>query len=392
MPSASKAGSGSRSVRARSLRSSATCRTASTPRPPPLPDLRHPAPTPGGPPAQRIHAGGGPQRLSPIERLAKAVLQRDPLPDAAADDFGPLYVVELLHAGLSPLVDFDAHDLHGARILLVIVEPYPSVHALVQGGLLPCPEHSTKDAADLPERRLRLHGREDVGHRVRLALRGLLQPRQRLLPLRLVPRRPDLPQPGDLAVVGLLRHPERLYLVLLVLNDEVVHPDDDALPVLDLPLVAVRGVRDFLLEPALLDGGNGPALGFYPGEVLVRLVLHRVRQRLQVVRAAEGVDRVGDPRLVGEDLLRAQRDAHRLLVRHLVGLVVGVRVEGLRPAEDPGERLEGGADDVHLGLLLREGHAGGLRVEPAPPRPRALGAERLPHLPRPDAPRLAELC
>jgi hypothetical protein len=48
---------------------------------------------------------------------------------------------------------------------------------------------------------------------------------------------------------------------------------------------------------------------------------------------AQRVDGAGDARLVGEDLLGAQRDGHRLLGRQAQRLVHGVRVQALAPAE-----------------------------------------------------------
>ena len=46
-------------------------------------------------------------------------------------------------------------------------------------------------------------------------------------------------------------------------------------------------------------------------DVVEAALLHPVRQLFDVIRAAEGVDGVDDSRLVGDDLLRPQRDARR---------------------------------------------------------------------------------
>src|SRR5207237_19793 len=70
--------------------------------------------------------------------------------------------------------------------------------------------------------------------------------------------------------------------------------------------------------------------------------------------ASERVDRLGDAGLLRDDLLRSQGDPDRLLGRQPERFVVGVRVERLSAAEDRGERLDRGADDVVLWLLRRE--------------------------------------
>ena len=69
-------------------------------------------------------------------------------------------------------------------------------------------------------------------------------------------------------------------------------------------------------------------------------------------------------------LLGAQGDAGRLLGRQGQDLVHGVGVEALGPAEHAGQGLDGGADDVHLGLLGGERDAGRLGVEAQRQRPR----------------------
>ena len=71
----------------------------------------------------------------------------------------------------------------------------------------------------------------------------------------------------------------------------------------------------------------------------------------------------------GDDLLGAQGDAGRLLGGQGQHLVHRVGVQALGPAEHAGQRLDGGADDVELGLLGGERDAGGLGVEPQLQRP-----------------------
>ena len=170
-----------------------------------------------------------------------------------------------------------------------------------------------------------------------------------------------------------------------------VDADDDALAALDLGLVAEARLGDLALLEVLLDRGDHAAELVDPLEVVVRLPLELVRELLEVVGAAERVDRVHDARLVRDHLLRAQREPHRMLGRQRERLVEGVRVQRLRPAEHRRERLDRGADQVHLRLLRGQRDAGRLRVEPHQPRARILRAVLLPHLPRPDPPRRAVL-
>ena len=177
----------------------------------------------------------------------------------------------------------------------------------------------------------------------------------------------------------------------LALDLEVVDADDDPLSRIDLDLVAERGVGDLALREAALDRRDHAPELVDPGEVLVGGALHLVGQRLDEVGAAERVDRVRDAGLVGDDLLRAERDPDRLLGRQRQRLVERVRVQRLGAAEDAGERLDRGADDVVERLLRGQRHAGGLRVEPHQERALVLGAVGVTQLAGPDPSRRAVL-
>src|SRR5690606_41318544 len=83
---------------------------------------------------------------------------------------------------------------------------------------------------------------------------------------------------------------------------------DDALAGLDLPLLAFRTLGDLALEVAQLDAADDAADPVDLGEDLLGLTLEAVGERLHIVRAGQGVDRVRHPRLVGQDLLGAQGD------------------------------------------------------------------------------------
>ena len=67
-----------------------------------------------------------------------------------------------------------------------------------------------------------------------------------------------------------------------------------------------------MLLVAALDGRDRPAEGVDLVELRPGRPLQLVRQRLDEVRAGQRVGRLGDPGLVGEDLLGPQRETGRL--------------------------------------------------------------------------------
>src|SRR5882672_12078250 len=119
--------------------------------------------------------------------------------------------------------------------------------------------------------------------------------------------RPHGLDPLDLAPLDLgidLEHRDGDFLF----RYEPVHPDDDPLLALDLPLELVGGVGDLLLGISALDRGDDPAHLVDAADVPERLLFHLARERLDEVRAAQRIRRGGDTRLVGEDLLGPERD------------------------------------------------------------------------------------
>src|SRR5439155_19630324 len=115
-----------------------------------------------------------------------------------------------------------------------------------------------------------------------------------------------------------LREPRNLFLLDLGVYREsrdrrllarrvLIDPDDDLLPLLDLLLEVKGGFRDLALGKAPVDRLDHPAHLLDLPEVAVEASLHALRERLEVVRARERVDRVRDPGLVRDDLLRAKR-------------------------------------------------------------------------------------
>src|SRR5712691_1339014 len=188
----------------------------------------------------------------------------------------------------------------------------------VEERLLPHPEGLSHHVANLSEGRLRPNRLKDQGHRVVLGLAGLANAVESLRMLSRVPCPSEFSETSHLGFEGGLGDLEGLHIRLLV-DDVVVHADDNPLLVFDLPLVAVRRIRNLLLEESLADRGDHPSEFLDAVEVAVRLLLEFVRESLEEVRAAERVDRVRDATLVGENLLGTKGDPRGGLVRDLIG-------------------------------------------------------------------------
>ena len=170
-----------------------------------------------------------------------------------------------------------------------------------------------------------------------------------------------------------------------------VHAEDRLVAARLLSCRFVGEVGDAPLEPALLDQLDRAAVGVDVVDDLEDLALVLGRQALDEIRAAERIDDRRDAGLVGDDLLRAQRDLHRLLGGNREGLVHAVGVQALRPAQHRRERLQAGAHDVDLVLRLGQRRGGGLAVEAQAHRLRIARAEALLHDLRVDPPHGAEL-
>ena len=111
--------------------------------------------------------------------------------------------------------------------------------------------------------------------------------------------------------------------------------------------------------------------------------LHLIGQRLDVIRAAERIDHVGQVRFFAQDVLRRDRDPRGFCRRHRHRLVVAVGMQRLQSTEDAGHRLRGDARDIVQRLLARQVNARCLSVELEAPRFRVLRAEPLARQARP---------
>ncbi len=75
-------------------------------------------------------------------------------------------------------------------------------------------------------------------------------------------------------------------------------------------------------------------------------------QRLDIVTAAQGIDHMGNPRFLGDDQLGVAGDTRRERCWQSDRFIQRIGVETLRPPQHGGHRLDGGADDVVVRILL----------------------------------------
>ena len=102
---------------------------------------------------------------------------------------------------------------------------------------------------------------------------------------------------------------------MIIVGQELVDADDDLLPHLDVTLEGRRRLGNLPLEPAALDPSNDSPDRVDLGEQGFGFALQLVGECLDVVRAAQRVDHLGDARFVRQDLLRPQRHLHGLFRR-----------------------------------------------------------------------------
>ena len=140
----------------------------------------------------------------------------------------------------------------------------------------------------------------------------------------------------------------------LLVEPVLVDADDHFLAAVDRGLATRGRLFDAQLGHARLDGFRHATERLDFLHELPRLVGDAVGERLDVVAAAQWVDDVGDARLLGEDELRVARDARRELARERDRFVERVGVQALRATEHGGERLDRGADDVVVRVVLGE--------------------------------------
>ena len=205
-----------------------------------------------------------------------------------------------------------------------------------------------------------------------------------------VARRPDPRQTRHL----LLAHPVVVHLEdvdrIFLAEPVLVDADDDVGARVDARLLLRRARLDLQLGPAAGDRLRHAAHRVDLVEDGLRLLGHLLRERLHHVAAGPGVDDAGDVRLLLQDELGVARDAGRELGGQRDRLVEAVGVQALGAAEHGGHRLDGGAHDVVVRILLGQAPARGLAVRAQHQALRVLRAEAL-HDPAPQQARRAHL-
>ena len=119
-----------------------------------------------------------------------------------------------------------------------------------------------------------------------------------------VPLFAHLLQPGTLPLISLRVHLQKRDRQRLI-SHKLVHTNDDAPPLINLALIAVRSVGDLLLKEASLNSRDDPAQRINPLKVVIGLTLDPVGERFDGIGPTQWIDRIGDARLVGDDLLGA---------------------------------------------------------------------------------------
>ena len=142
-------------------------------------------------------------------------------------------------------------------------------------GLPVLAEDLPQDAAGLTQGGVCSHGIEDGRHEVLIALGGLTDSIQSPPYIVIVALLLELVQAAHLSLIPLGIHPEQWNgqgLVKLV----VVDAHDSPLSCVDLPLIPIRALGDFVLEVARFDGGYYSSEILYLGEDVVGFLLIRL--------------------------------------------------------------------------------------------------------------------
>ena len=144
-----------------------------------------------------------------------------------------------------------------------------------------------------------------------------------------------------------------IYCRQLLVHRVFVYADDRLLAAFDRFLVLICRLLDLTLREPGLDRFDHPAKAVDLIKVLKTAVDHFLGERLDVITAAERIDRIYDAGLLGDNLLRAKSDERRLIARQREGLVVRVGMQRLGAAEHTRQCLNGDAGDIVKRLLNR---------------------------------------
>ncbi|CAB5392094.1 unnamed protein product [Rhizophagus irregularis] len=136
-----------------------------------------------------------------------------------------------------------------------------------------------------------------------------------------------------------------------------VDTDDRVLALVDARGAGGTGFLDHRLGPARRDRLGHAAIGLDALDDLPRFLDQFLGQALDIIRAAERIDHLGHPGLFLQHDLRVARDPGGEIGRQRDRLVERIGVERLRPAQHRRHRLDRGADDVVIRVLLGQRNA-----------------------------------
>src|SRR5688500_18647450 len=139
--------------------------------------------------------------------------------------------------------------------------------------------------ADLVKRAVRAGAIENERHQVLVCRGGGAQVGEPTIHYGVVAGRSHLRHSVTLLALGLLRDLKQLNFKCWIIGYEIIHANDDATVLLDLPLLAGRGLVDLPLEPPGLQATHDSANILDLPEQRLRLALELGRQRLDVMRS-----------------------------------------------------------------------------------------------------------
>src|SRR5262245_50550562 len=175
-------------------------------------------------------------------------------------------------------------------------------------------KHSTQSVRDLPYTRICLDRLKNWSHEVLRSTSRLLQGVERFCNFRGIAFSFHLLQGNNLLsfnrwVQAVNRNR------IAVLRFKSIDTNDNTLARFDGFLVLIRSLLNFALNVSTVNCGKHPAHAFNSVQVLLTLLLNRVRQRLQRVRTAKRIGDVSCATFPCDHLLRLQCQTSCLLRR-----------------------------------------------------------------------------
>ena len=177
-----------------------------------------------------------------------------------------------------------------------------------------------------------------------------------------IPIRAHFLQPRNLAATHrMVVDIERVDLVFLV-TAVFVYTDDDGLAPVNGGLLGRSRFLNLRLWLTAGDIFGHPTRRFDFREQRARLLEQGGREAFDIVATAQRIRDIGNAAFFLDHQLRVTRDTGTEISRQRNRLVERVRVQRLRAAQNCGHRLDRGADDVVVRILLLQAYATGLAV------------------------------